>query len=128
MANHNWVLFPGDATDLQDFLPLSPPQVFNPETGSLSVREESQLSPRQRKILNKKLRASPLVSEENQASGDPDSLSVTGSKASKGERPESGVIRDESGQKASALPGIFISHQLPNKFFELILNALDDCN
>ena len=53
----------GDEAHIQDFIPISPAQVFNPETGQLTQRDESQMSPRQRRILNKKLAASPLVTE-----------------------------------------------------------------
>ncbi|WAQ94772.1 ANKZ1-like protein [Mya arenaria] len=47
-------------------------RVFNPETGNLEPRDENQLSPRKRKLLNKKIGASPLVNEtnDNKASGD----------------------------------------------------------
>ncbi|XP_052806792.1 ankyrin repeat and zinc finger domain-containing protein 1-like [Mya arenaria] len=62
----------GDESEIQDLVPISPPQVFNPETGNLEPRDENQLSPRKRKLLNKKIGASPLVNEtnDNKASGD----------------------------------------------------------
>lgn len=71
------MLFPalilGDEASLLDLIPISPPQVFNPETGQLVPKDESQLTPKQRKMLNKRLGTSPLALEDKQASGDNDS-------------------------------------------------------
>lgn len=41
--------------------------MFNAETGQLSVRDETQLSPRRQKFKNKLLSASPLVSQGQEA-------------------------------------------------------------
>jgi hypothetical protein len=60
----------GDEAELHDLVPISPPQVFNPETGQLTPRDENQLTPRQRKLLNKKIGTSPLAVEDNKASGE----------------------------------------------------------
>lgn len=57
----------GDESHIQDLVPISPPQIFNPETGSLTPRPEDQLSPRQRKLLNRKLGTSPLAADDIQA-------------------------------------------------------------
>ena len=44
--------------------------MFNRETGQLEIRDENQLSPKHRKLLNKKLRTSPLVRERSGTSND----------------------------------------------------------
>jgi len=53
----------GDESEIQDLLPISPPQFFNRETGTLTTRDEAQLSPRQRKLLARQRVPSPLVEE-----------------------------------------------------------------
>lgn len=65
----------GDESDIQDFVPLSPHLAFSTDTGHMEpVPDEPQTSPRHRRIKDKaKLKTSPLVGTEQQASGRPES-------------------------------------------------------
>ena len=76
----------GEESDIQDFIPISPQQVFNVETGQLSIREDNQLSPRRRKLKNRPTSTSPLIGEGQQA-GDRD-RSDSGLQSSEGPRSE----------------------------------------
>ncbi|XP_045167402.2 ankyrin repeat and zinc finger domain-containing protein 1-like [Mercenaria mercenaria] len=89
----------GDETDMQDLVPISPPQVFNPETGQLTPRDETQLTPRQRKLLNRRLGTSPLAMEENKASSDADE------KSSLDKDTEKTADGDDRKELKSFLPG-----------------------
>lgn len=80
-------------------VPISPPQVFNPETGQLTPRDESQLTPRQRKLLNKRLGTSPLAMEENKASSDAEE------KASNDKDAVNANV-DEKREMKSSVPGM----------------------
>ena len=80
----------GEESDIQDFIPISPQQVFNAETGQLSIREDNQLSPRRRKLKNRPTSTSPLIGEGQQA-GDRD-------------RPDSGLQSSE-GPRSETLEG-----------------------
>ena len=84
----------GDESELQDLIPISPPQVFDPESGQLTVRDESQMTPKQRKIFNKKLRSSPLVTEEKQASSDTDQ----GTQVAVSEKLDAEIVRAVPGK------------------------------
>ena len=85
----NFILI-GEESDIQDFIPISPQQIFNAETGQLSIREDNQLSPRRRKLKNRPTSTSPLIGEGQQA-GDRD-------------RPDSGLQSSE-GPRLEALEG-----------------------
>ncbi|KAH3719844.1 ankyrin repeat and zinc finger domain-containing protein 1-like isoform X2 [Dreissena polymorpha] len=74
----------GIESELLDGVPISPPNTFNPVTGALEPTDEDQLSLRQRKIINKKLGTSPLVTPTEEASGDTDVSRIT-SEHKKGE-------------------------------------------
>ena len=113
----------GDESEIQNFIPISPPQVFNAETGQLSLREENQLSPRRRKMKNKLSSASPLVFEGQEATDkDGSELGLQASEGSRsetlgneeliGRQPEIGYARRQCdpGQEnvKLALPGIHL--------------------
>ena len=86
----------GDEAEIQDFIPISPPQVFDAETGQLSIRDENQLSPRRRKLKNKLSSASPLAVQGQQASGKEGSGAEN--QASEEPRVEGETERSKEGQ------------------------------
>ncbi|KAL4222271.1 Ankyrin repeat and zinc finger domain-containing protein 1 [Mactra antiquata] len=96
----------GEESSLQDLIPISPPQVFNPETGQLVPKDESHLTPRQRKMLNKRLGTSPLALDDKQALSDTDSIEKQGSGEldSKMKVPFENSMDFNSKESKSALP------------------------
>lgn len=56
----------GDESDIQDFIPISPPVTFNPTLGQLEVLVKDPLKGRQRKFSGERSvrEASPLATEK----------------------------------------------------------------
>lgn len=63
------VEFYGDGSEIQDQVPISPPQHFNTETGQLMLKDENQLTAKQRKYLGKLQGSSHVVNEITRAYG-----------------------------------------------------------
>ena len=103
----------GDESEIQDFIPISPPQVFNTETGQLSIRDENQLSPRRRKMKNKFLSVSPLIGEGQEASeraGSESDMQASEGLVSEKLAESDGKRQGDPGQEnlKLALPGNFL--------------------
>ncbi|KAL3831821.1 hypothetical protein ACJMK2_023523 [Sinanodonta woodiana] len=70
----------GHEADFQDFIPLSPPRTYSKEMDQLLVVLEDAMTPKQRKVWNRKIGRSPLAVDSSQQGSD-----NTGSQTSKTE-------------------------------------------